>query len=302
MISVGQMPWLDHLLRKNPLIRRLPSVANPFSSASPFIMRAGKLFSQRMADEKTSKSSDYLDITSRILDIKRANPDQIPDEAVVGYNLTILVAGSDTVSIALRTIIYHLSKHPHMQQKLQAEIDNAKLTYPVTWKAAQRLPYLDAVIKEALRIHSPITVSLERVVPPAGLVLPNGRYLKPGTIVCMSGWTISLDEDVFGKDAREFNPDRWLKGLNESEDLFQERSKMMKRADLVWGYGPRSCLGKPIAQLEIYKLVPTLFGLFDVSNISGVRFQVFSWDGANGGVDEVDEAGGRMAVLGLLCC
>ena len=259
------MPWLDRVLRKNPLFPLLPSFLNPFSAAIPTILRATQIFSQRMADEKTGKGSDYLDMTSRILAIKRANLDQIPDQAVIGYNLTFLQAGSDTVSIALRTIVYYLSRYPHIQRKLQAEIDSAKLTYPVTWKAAQHLPYLDAVIKESLRIHSPTGVPLERVVPPAGLVLPNGRYLKAGTIASMTPWTLSIDEDVFGKDATEFKPDRWLKRLNETEDAFQERLRRMRRADLVWGHGPRSCIGKPIAQLEMYKLVPTLFGLFDVS-------------------------------------
>lgn len=258
------MPWLDRLLRKNPLLRQLPPSANPLSPVNPVIARAGEIFSQRMADERTGRESDYHDMTSRILDIKRANPDQIPDEAVIGYTLTFLQAGSDTVSIVLRTIVYYLSKHPPMQQNLQAEIDTAKLTYPVTWKAAQHLTYLDAVIKEALRFHSPTGNLQERIVLPPGLVLPNGRYLKPGTVACMTPWTISFNEDVFGKDAGDFNPDRWLKGLNESEDVFQERLKKMKRADLVFGYGPHSCLGKPLALLEIYKLIPTLFGLFDV--------------------------------------
>lgn len=266
------MPWLDRLLRKNPLFPLLPSSLNPFSAAIPTIVHASQIFSQRMADENSGKGSDYLDMTSRILAIKRANPDQIPDQAVIGYNLTFLQAGSDTVSIAIRTVIYYLSKYPPIQQRLQAEIDAAKLTYPVTWKAAQHLPYLDAVIKEALRIHSPTGVPLERVVPPAGLVLPNGRYLKPGTIASMTPWTLSIDEDVFGKDVTKFNPDRWLKRSDESEDAFQERFWKMKRADLVWGHGPRSCIGKPIAQLEMYKLVPTLFGLFDVSGILCLSF------------------------------
>ena len=272
------MPWLDRLLRKNPLFSLLPSFLNPFSAAIPVITRAGQIFSQRMADEKTGKGSDYLDMTSRILAIKRANPDQIPDQAVIGYNLTFLQAGSDTVSIAIRTIVYYLAKNPPMQQKLQAEIDAAKLTYPVTWKAAQHLTYLDAVIRESLRIHPPTGVPLERVVPPAGLVLPNGRYLKPGTIASMTPWTLSIDEDVFGKDVTRFNPDRWLKGPHEPEDAFQERLRRMKRADLVWGHGPRSCIGKPIAQLEMYKLVPTLFGLFDVSDILCISFSFVMGD------------------------
>lgn len=255
---VGQMPYLDNFLRKNPLLRWLSASANPFS------VRAGRLFRDRMADEKAATGSDRQDFVARILDVKKANPDQIPDHAVVGYIMTIMLAGSDTVSITLRSIVYYLSKNLHTQARLQEEIDNAKLDYPVTWKDAQSLVYLDAVIKEALRVHPPTSILLERVVSPAGLTLPGGRNLKSGTIVSMNGWTINQNEEVFGKDVETFNPNRWLKESDEADDHFRARTKRMRRADIAFGYGTRSCMGKPIAQLEIYKLVPTLFGLFDV--------------------------------------
>lgn len=253
------MPYLDNFLRKNPLLRWLSASANPFS------VRAGRLFRDRMADEKAATGSDRQDFVARILDVKKANPDQIPDHAVVGYIMTIMLAGSDTVSITLRSIVYYLSKNLHTQARLQEEIDNAKLDYPVTWKDAQSLVYLDAVIKEALRVHPPTSILLERVVSPAGLTLPGGRNLKSGTIVSMNGWTINQNEEVFGKDVETFNPNRWLKESDEADDHFRARTKRMRRADIAFGYGTRSCMGKPIAQLEIYKLVPTLFGLFDVS-------------------------------------
>lgn len=155
-------------------------------------------------------------------------------------------------------------KNLHTQARLQEEIDNAKVAFPVSWKDAQSLVYLDAIFKEALRVHPPTSILLERVVSPAGLTLPDGRSLKPGTIVGMNGWTINQNEEVFGKDAQTFNPDRWLKSDEESHGDFQARVKRMRQADISFGYGMRSCMGKSIAQLEIYKLVPTLFGLFDV--------------------------------------
>ncbi len=257
------MPALDKFLGKNPVFRRL------FTKSSPFSTRAGKLFRDRMTQEKVEGDAiedgkDRRDIVSRILQAKKAHPDQVPDAAVVGYIMTILLAGSDTVSITLRSIVYYLSKNPRMQMKLQREIDDSNPKYPISWRQAQNLKYLDAVVKEALRVHPPTSILLERVVSPAGLQLPNGRFLKPGTIVCMNGWTINQNEEVFGQDANIFNPERWLKADSESEDDFQARTKRMQRADIAFGYGTRSCLGKPIAFLEIYKLVPTLFGLFDV--------------------------------------
>ncbi|MCJ1433766.1 hypothetical protein MMC27_003131 [Xylographa pallens] len=261
---VGQMPWLDNFLWKNPLFRFLSAKSDPFS------VRAGQLFRDRISEEKKAsidsprKDADGGDIVSRILEVKKIHPEQVPDETVVGYIMTILLAGSDTVSITLRSIVYYLSKHPHVQKRLQDEIDNAELDYPVSWTKAQDLPYLDAIIKEALRVHPPTSILLERVVSPAGLTLPDGRVLKPGTIVSMNGWTINQNPEVFGHDARVFNPDRWLQHAHETETAFQTRTRRMKRADIAFGYGPRSCLGKPIAYMEIVKLVPTLFGLFDI--------------------------------------
>lgn len=263
MAKVGQMPLLDRFLWKNPLVRWLSKKSDPFS------VRAGKLFRDRMTKEKNETDSvgnneHYGDIVSRILEAKRHQPDQIPDEAVVGYIMTILLAGSDTVSITLRSIVYYLSKNVSVQTRLQEEIDAAELDFPVSWSKAQDLTYLDTVVREALRVHPPTSIFLERIVSPAGLSLPDGRTLNPGTIVSMNSWTINQNEDVFGPDAATFNPDRWLKSENETEEGFQARIRRMKKADMAFGHGVRSCLGKPIANMEIYKLIPTLYGLFNV--------------------------------------
>ena len=272
-MKVGQMPVLDNFLRKNPLLRLLSANVNPFS------VRAGKLFKDRMISERMGTGSGHQDFIARILEVKEANPDQIPDDAVIGYIITIILAGSDTVSVTLRSVVYYLSKYLDTQARLQQELDEAKLSHPVTWKDAQSLTYLDAVIKEALRVHPPTSILLERVVSPAGLTLPDGRILKPGTIVSMNGWTVNQNEDVFGKDAGTFNPNRWLKAGDESDEHFQARTQRMKRADLAFGYGTRSCIGKPIAYIEIYKLVPTLFRFFDVRKRCGLRLLFFNRDG-----------------------
>ena len=255
------MPWLDRLMWKNPLLSWFATKPDPFS------VRAVDLFTDRMTKEKVHPSKaggSGADIVSRILEVKRAHPDQVPDEAVVGYILTMLQAGPDSVSIMLCSIVYYLSKNRGFQSRLQKEMDDARLTYPASWGKVQGLVYLNAVIREAQRIHPPASIPLERIVPLSGLELPNGRTLKPGMIVSMNSWTINQNEKIFGQDAHTFNPDRWLKAEDEAEDQFRARTARMKRADITFGYGSRSCLGKPIAYMEIYKVVPTIFGLFDV--------------------------------------
>lgn len=123
------------------------------------------------------------------------------------------------------------------------------------------------MIKEALRFHSPGILLLERIVPDAGLELSNGVTLPPGTVVGMNGWNTQRLPEVFGSHAAIFNPDRWLQGYDEYSAAFQERIHRMKRADFTFGHGPRGCIGKSIALMVMYNLIPTLFGLFDVCKL-----------------------------------
>ena len=192
------------------------------------------------------------------------NWQRLPDQTMIGYMMTLIIAGSAPTSIALRSIIYFLARDIKVQKRLQQELDEAQLTYPAQWRCTLGLPYLEIIIREALRVHPPFSVMSERVVSSAGLTLPDGHWLKPGTVVSMGGWIISHDTSIFGEDADVFNPDRWLKGDAETEAEYEIRSNRMKQADFIFGHGPRSCLGRINAQLEFHKFVATLFSAFDV--------------------------------------
>lgn len=134
---------------------------------------------------------------------------------------------------------------------------------PIPYRDAVKLPYLNAVVREAMRIHPGVGLLLERFVPAGGLKLPDGRFVPAGTIVGLNPWVVHRDTEVFGADAHVFNPGRWLKGDGEDEDEYNARLKRMKDADLTFGAGSRVCLGKNLALLEVYKLIPTLFMKYD---------------------------------------
>lgn len=178
-----------------------------------------------------------------------------------------MFAGSDTTGITLRAIIYYVLKNPSVHRKLQQELDAADLPLPVTYKAAQTLPYLVAVIEEAIRMHPAVGLPLERIVPNQGLTLPDGRFIKAGTIVGMNAWVVHEDKTVFGQDAESFNPERWLQGPDESTMSYQSRRLRMREADLAFGAGRRICVGKNLSMLEVYKFIATLFMLYQVSGI-----------------------------------
>ena len=225
------MPWLDYLFIKNPL---------------------KSLFGGQ---------KDFLD---RFLEARNEHPNIVSDNQVFSYTISNMNAGSDTTAISLRAILYYTLKNPRASTKLQQELTTAleenRISLPVSWKQSQeQLPYLDAVIKEALRLHPAVGLMLERVVPAEGLQLPGGGpFLPAGTIVGANPWIVHRSH-IFGEGVESFVPERWLKMDTESETSFQDRKQKMMRATFTFGAGPRTCIGKNISLLEIYKLIPSLF-------------------------------------------
>lgn len=175
-----------------------------------------------------------------------------------------MMAGSDTTAITLRAAFYYILKQPRIVKALQSELDAARLTLPISYKATQSLPYLNAIILEACRIHPGVGLMLERTVPESGLTLPDGRYIPSGTTIGMNAWVVHGDHSIFGEDAESFRPERWLQSPDESSAEYEARKRPMKDADLTFGAGNRICLGKNISLLEIYKIVATLFLLYDI--------------------------------------
>ncbi|KAK7417870.1 hypothetical protein QQX98_004345 [Neonectria punicea] len=260
--AVGQIPWLDYWLKKNPL---WTWIAQPTGAVAQF---AHQQLVARLDETKEKVSGDSIesqkrDFVDRFFQAKETHPDIVDDRQVFSYMVTNMFAGSDTTAISLRAIVYYTLKHPQVYAKLIAELDGAKaagqLGMPVTWRQSQGLPYFDAVVKEALRLHPAVGLILERIVPNQGLRLDCGTVLPAGTIVGASPWVMHRDKSVFGQDVETFRPERWLQGVNEDANGYAKRLKAMKGTDFTFGKGHRTCIGKNISLLEIYKMLPSLF-------------------------------------------
>lgn len=109
-------------------------------------------------------------------------------------------------------ILYYLAGSPHTQLKLQKELDEQLGTEDeivANDQQVKRLPYLDACINEALRLHSTSSLGLPRVVPPGGLTIID-QYFPEGTIVSVPTYSIHRDKAVWGEDVESFRPERWF--------------------------------------------------------------------------------------------
>ncbi|KAF5968045.1 pisatin demethylase cytochrome P450 [Fusarium coicis] len=170
------------------------------------------------------------------------------------------LAGSDTTGISLRAVVYFVIRTPHVYEKLQIEIDEADqaghLSEYVTYQESLKLPYFQATLKEAMRMHPTVGFPLERYVPEEGAEVC-GYTLHAGTNISTSAPLMHMDMGVFGHVARIFRPERWL-------EASPEQLSLMDRSFIAFGHGSRTCIGKNISLMEMGKLIPQLFRHFDI--------------------------------------
>lgn len=193
---------------------------------------------------------------------KRA-PNVGPELFVQGGCWGNVFAGSDTTSISLNATLFCLLKNPHALARLRQEVDEATargaLSEPPTFAETQALPYLQAVMKEALRMHPATGLPLWRTVPAGGATLC-GKYFPAGTEVGINSWVAHRNRDIWGPDADEFRPERWL---DSPEDMLRE----MNAIHMPFGLGSRTCIGKNISLLEMSKVIPELVRKFDMAYV-----------------------------------
>ncbi|KAL4986004.1 cytochrome P450 [Aspergillus falconensis] len=194
-----------------------------------------------------------------------------------------IIAGSDTTASAIRGTLLHIMTNPRVYFKVQQEVDDAvdRGLAPsigdglITAAQAKQLPYLQAVIREALRVWPPVVNIFPRDVPTDGdTVVVDGEtvFLPGGVCIGYSAYAIHRSEKIYGKDAKAFRPERWLE---ESDPA--KLAIMVRTNDLIFGHGKFQCLGKPVAQIEIGKTVFELLRNFDLALLNPTR----PWDARN---------------------
>ncbi|KAJ4347656.1 hypothetical protein N0V95_005229 [Ascochyta clinopodiicola] len=226
----------------------------------PSVLRVKDFVDRHLNDRvagRTKSPDDRQDFLDKMLPLEqKGTVTRLHTDLVCQQNIA---AGSDTTAISLSAVIAYLSMYPEvlalLRQELHDAANNSQLSDPATYREAQRLPYLQAVILETLRIHPAVGTLMVRVVGQGGAHIA-GQYFPPGTEVGINAWVIHNNRDIFGQDASSFRPERWL------TDNSEERG-ILDRNFLAFGGGPRTCLGKNISFLEMLKVVPQIVRKFD---------------------------------------
>ncbi|CEJ60091.1 hypothetical protein PMG11_08677 [Penicillium brasilianum] len=204
---------------------------------------------------ETLQTQDFLE---KMMVAHEQNPEKVTKYHLFIMGQSNVTAGSDTTAISLSSIMWYLLQNPDALRKLVAEIDDftARGNGNITFKESQDMPYFQAVMKEALRMHSATGLPMWRVVPAGGAQIGD-QFFPGGTIVGANTWVAHYDERVF-PNAKKFRPERWLEAEGEPDKL-----KEMNQMYMPFGLGSRTCIGKHISILEMSKLIPRLLREFE---------------------------------------
>ncbi|KAI1078502.1 cytochrome P450 [Whalleya microplaca] len=257
---VGQIPWLDHCLDKNPIVRLgPPNLANATRAA------AESLF-PRLKGEDPNFDPNKPDFLQYFIDSKTSHPDVVDNPTIMTYLLLNLLAGADTTLISIHALLYHTLRNPRVLNRLTEEVlaANINSSHPAPYSTARTLPYLEAITREAMRMHPAVSMQLERIVPKSGLTLPDGRFIPGGSLVGINPYVMGRNFKIYGDDTEEFRPERWLRREDEGDDEFQARMRLWNATDLSFGSGSRICVGRHLALMEMYKIVATLIAKYEI--------------------------------------
>lgn len=194
---------------------------------------------------RRAEARDHGDVLSMLLDARDEDGAAMSDLQVRDQAMTLMAAGHETTSNALAWTFYLLSRNPEKYDRLRAEVAEVLGERTATVADLPHLPYLDAVITEAMRIYPPAwTVNRDSLGP-----FELGGYHFPArTRAIVSQYVIHHLPEVWG-DPENFRPERWTPEFRQS---------LPRGAYFPFGAGPRICIGMPLAEMEARLLLATI--------------------------------------------
>ncbi|RBA10039.1 hypothetical protein FPRO05_05975 [Fusarium proliferatum] len=221
----------------------------------PFFPDVGKRVSRRVNAATKSKlnKDNRKDLLADLIQLHRTKPN-FTELYLRKMAVTNFGAGHETMASTLTSIFALLGSNEEVQEQVSLEILGT--SNPAEYSTAPRLPETQSLIKEAKRLYPVISMSLPRKVPSEGLHL-HDYHFPPNTTVGCNPVALHRNPDIFGSDSDMFNPARWL-------TADPDAARAMERVNLSWGGGSRSCPGRHLAELVVFKVVPALVKEFKI--------------------------------------
>merc|ERR1712203_42027 len=153
------------------------------------------------------------------------------DKLLEDLVLNFLIAGRDTTAQAMAWCLWNIAQHPAVEERILVEGQEICGAGPLGYDMINRLDYVEAVIRESPRLHPSVPLDAKEAL--ADDTLPNGTWVSHGSTVAWSTFAMGRSTRIWGEDAAEFKPERWL-NMEIAPDSY---------ANPVFRAGPRECLG-----------------------------------------------------------
>ncbi|VDC01051.1 unnamed protein product [Peniophora sp. CBMAI 1063] len=185
---------------------------------------------------------------------------RLSDDELLAQLNTLIVAGAESTSTVLCRILYQLACHPETQERLRTELisPGEDLEYDIL----MNLPLLDAVCSETMRQHTFFPFRSRLTSKASVIPFTNGDVVRvpAGTEVIMNCHGLNTDPSIWGADAQDWKPDRWLGPLPES--VAAAKIPGIYRHSMAFLGGPKSCIGYTLAILELKTALAVLLPMF----------------------------------------
>ncbi|KAE8154047.1 benzoate 4-monooxygenase cytochrome P450 [Aspergillus avenaceus] len=210
----------------------------------------------RLINEQLKAPHHRRDIMVEVME--RAGESDLPQEEIAENFSAIMLAGFHTTQNALCAVIYFVLTHPEAHAKLVRELQSVfSSAEDISGDVAQQLPYLNAVITEALRLYPPVPLGGPRVSPGAYV---DGTYIPAGTEICTSLYAMHHNPEYFSAPY-EFIPERWTEpGSTDNKEAVQP-----------FLVGSRACIAKYFAKQMMQLTLAAFFLDFDAEYVGRVK-------------------------------
>ncbi|KAI1787726.1 cytochrome P450 [Ganoderma leucocontextum] len=254
-------------------VRRMKNIVRTMANRSIEII-AEKRAALQKGDESTVRQVDEgKDIMSILLKANMAasEKEKMSDDELTAQISTFILAGMDTTSNAAARVLHLLALNPGIQKRLRDEILEAQAGEEVTYDHLNELPYLEAVCRETLRLYGPVRTLARRAVQDTVLPLhepirgTDGSLIAEvtvpeGTVAVLNLWACNTNRAIWGEDAYEWKPDRFLSPLPRAVE--EARVPGVYANLMSFHGGSRSCIGFKYAQLELKVVLAVLVANF----------------------------------------
>ncbi|KAK1640660.1 cytochrome P450 [Colletotrichum phormii] len=245
-----ELPWLHFIRSHIPFLKSSIDLVDAQAVLGSYGNRALESLRQNSDRGRTLFATllDALDADNTGDGEKNADTNmKLTEEMVQRESRSMIIGGSDTTSITPAYLVWAVVKRPDLRLKLEDEV--AGLSPDFDDNALEKLPLLNAVIDETLRLYGAVPGQLSRSVPAGGATL-GGCFVPDGATVETQAYTLHRDPEV------------WPDPLRFDETRFRDQSKLtpnQKRLFSPWGAGSRICLGVELARMELRLAVAVLF-------------------------------------------